>query len=251
MHPDLEDFLLARMSLAKRKGMELGLRPDVEEALLTKLGNAHSGEMKRYAELVKAHGTLVEFTTAVKNAIGEISVAEADAAILKYRQDLAAALAADMADIGPETMCRCCLGPNVTWHAPNELWNRVMRKEGEGSEPYNGLICLACFASLAEQDGVDVIWQLQPADPWRPMKTAPKDGTEIILVVEKRAGIPYQKLVGHWMPGGHCIDDHPPIAEGWYFWNGCMFDKASKPLAWMPIPVYKPKGDNDDAKKTL
>jgi len=86
---------------------------------------------------------------------------------------------------------------------------------------------------------------------WQPMKTAPRDGTEIILVVEKRAGIPFQKLVGHYMPGGHCIDDHPPIAEGWYFWNGCMFDKASKPLAWMSIPEFKPKEKKNDEAKTL
>jgi|SRR6187399_1543215 len=83
--------------------------------------------------------------------------------------------------------------------------------------------------------------EIEKQHQWRPMSTAPRDGTEVILVVEKRAGIPHQQLVGHWMPGGHCIEDHPPIAEGWYFWNGCMFDKASKPLAWMPSPVYKPE----------
>jgi hypothetical protein len=71
---------------------------------------------------------------------------------------------------------------------------------------------------------------------WQPMKTAPRDGTEVLLVVERRAGIPHRMLVGHWMPGGHCIEDHPEIDEGWYFWNGCMFDKASKPKYWMPLP---------------
>jgi hypothetical protein len=76
---------------------------------------------------------------------------------------------------------------------------------------------------------------------WRPMETAPKDGTEVLLHVERRAGMPWRCLVGHWMPGGHCIEDHPPIDEGWYFWNGSMFDKASKPLAWLPLPKIEEK----------
>jgi hypothetical protein len=166
----------------------------VEDLILEKVGIGNAGDLKRYAKLIADHGTLAEFTTAVKNAIGEISVAEADAAILKYRQDLVAALEADMADYDKEKKL------------------------------------------------------LDDLYPWKPMKTAPRDGTEIILVVEKRAGIPYQKLVGHYMPGGHCIEDHPPISEGWYFWNGCMFDKASKPLAWMEVPEFKPKEKKDDAK---
>lgn len=72
---------------------------------------------------------------------------------------------------------------------------------------------------------------------WRPLESAPKDGTEVLIQVAFRAGIPGRMLVGHYMQGGHCIEDHPPIDQGWYFWNGCMFDKAAKPLAWMPLPA--------------
>lgn len=68
------------------------------------------------------------------------------------------------------------------------------------------------------------------------MDTAPKDGSEILLKVKTRAGIPGKFLVGHYMPGGHCIEDHPPIDEGWYFWNGYRFDTASDPIAWAPLP---------------
>ena len=76
----------------------------------------------------------------------------------------------------------------------------------------------------------------RPTSEWRPMETAPKDGTEVILKVELRAGIRGKCLVGHYMDGGHCIEDHPPIDGGWYFWNGCMFDKAAKPVGWQPLP---------------
>lgn len=69
-----------------------------------------------------------------------------------------------------------------------------------------------------------------------PMDTAPKDGREVVLQVKLRAGIRGKYLVGHYMPGGHCIADHPPIEGGWYFWNGCMFDRAAEPVGWMPIP---------------
>lgn len=69
-----------------------------------------------------------------------------------------------------------------------------------------------------------------------PMETAPKDGSEVVLQVRLRAGIPGKYLVGHYMPGGNCIEDHPAIEGGWYFWNGCMFDRAAEPLGWMPIP---------------
>jgi len=76
----------------------------------------------------------------------------------------------------------------------------------------------------------------EAASPWRTMDSAPRDGREVLLRVELRAGMPGCQLVGHFMQGGHCIEDHPPIDRGWYFWNGCMFDKAAKPTHWMPLP---------------
>lgn len=72
--------------------------------------------------------------------------------------------------------------------------------------------------------------------PLRPMTTAPRDGTEVLVQVKLRAGVPGKWLVGHYMEGGHCIEDHPPVAEGWYFWNGRMFDRAAEPIGWLPLP---------------
>lgn len=77
----------------------------------------------------------------------------------------------------------------------------------------------------------------------QPMTTAPRDGTEVLLKVKKRAGSTGKFLVGHWMDGGHCIEDHPPIDQGWYFWNGFMFDKAAEPIAW----AHLPKDDTPEA----
>jgi len=164
MHPELEDWLLEHMASEERKRkMEKLPPPRLENALLT-IPLASAKGLHRYEQLLTKHGTLAEFTTAVKRTLGECSVDEIDAAILKYRQELLEALAADMKDAGPEATCRRCFSPNVIWHAPNELWNRVMRKDGEGSEPYGGIVCPTCFIRLAVMDGVDAIWQLQPVD---------------------------------------------------------------------------------------
>lgn len=73
---------------------------------------------------------------------------------------------------------------------------------------------------------------------WQPMGTAPRDGREVLLAVKQRAGIQHGLLVGHYMGGGYCIEDHPPIDRGWYFWNGCMFDQAAEPTAWAEMPAH-------------
>lgn len=80
-----------------------------------------------------------------------------------------------------------------------------------------------------------------------PMDSAPLDGTEVVLRVKARAGCRGKYLVGHYMPGGHCIDDHPPIAPGWYFWNGCEFDYAAEPEGWMPLPIEETTTHQDKA----
>ena len=105
----------------------------------------------------------------------------------------------------------------------NTVYNPELRQE------------LAVFRQIDVIHG-DEAREPLPASHWEKMDTAPTDGREVILMVESRAGIPHKCLVGHYMEGGHCIEDHPPISEGWYFWNGCSFDRAAKPIRWMPLP---------------
>lgn len=75
--------------------------------------------------------------------------------------------------------------------------------------------------------------ELQVLNEWQPIASAPKDGTEIILKVKSRAGIPKKFLIGHWASG---CNDYQAIKGGWYFWNGCLFDDAAEPLEWLPLP---------------
>jgi len=97
----------------------------------------------------------------------------------------------------------------------------------------DGRRCNYHAALLVVLAGIDEIERLTT---WQPMKTAPRDGTEVLLRVAYRAGSPGKCLVGHYMPGGYCVEDQPAIDEGWYFWTGCMFNREAKPIAWMPIP---------------
>ncbi|AIY65210.1 hypothetical protein [Pseudoalteromonas piratica] len=113
-------------------------------------------------------------------------------------------------------------------------FNRLKTKSTTSCDPDR--LQEVCFFKQDDLEDNNENFEQLNSTPWQPMETAPKNGDEVILYVEKRAGIPGGFLVGHYMGGGHCIEDHPPIDAGWYFWNGCQFDLASKPLAWMPLP---------------
>lgn len=64
---------------------------------------------------------------------------------------------------------------------------------------------------------------------WRPMEDAPKDGTEVIIETPNIV-----RVLAHYQPGGFCIEDHPAIDEGWYFWNGHMFARLNGAARWRP-----------------
>lgn len=70
------------------------------------------------------------------------------------------------------------------------------------------------------------------APAWQPITTAPKDGTEILVRCQNRAGLP-GTVVAHFCSW---VEDHPPIAETFYFWDGVQFKEAVKPTHWMPLP---------------
>jgi hypothetical protein len=55
----------------------------------------------------------------------------------------------------PERFCQLCGGQNVTWFAPNELWNQVMGNP-------NGIVCPTCFILKAQSAGVVNVWRIQP-----------------------------------------------------------------------------------------
>lgn len=56
----------------------------------------------------------------------------------------------------PEEKCEKCGGPNVTWFAPNELWNLATNNER------HVIWCPVCFVKAAEAAGVTAVWSVAP-----------------------------------------------------------------------------------------
>jgi len=50
----------------------------------------------------------------------------------------------------PENFCWQCGHPNVTWYAPNELWNKLCKGEE--------IICPRCFQERADKAGINLIF---------------------------------------------------------------------------------------------
>lgn len=58
----------------------------------------------------------------------------------------------------PEDRCEKCGGPNVTWFAPNHLWNEVAR-----TQDCDPMLCPVCFIKAAEEKGVKPSsWRVAP-----------------------------------------------------------------------------------------
>lgn len=67
-------------------------------------------------------------------------------------------------DFHPEDYCHRCGGPNMTWAAPQEVWNPVMRPEGPDTENWlwNEIVCPPCFSEMAAKNVASgVIWELR------------------------------------------------------------------------------------------
>lgn len=62
-------------------------------------------------------------------------------------------------DFHPEDYCHRCGGRNVySWHAPDEVWNRISEA---GLLPTSEIVCPQCFTDLARQVGVEPpVWHL-------------------------------------------------------------------------------------------
>lgn len=60
-----------------------------------------------------------------------------------------------MAKKHPEDYCHLCNGPNITWFADNDLWNKVVADKGL-------ICCPICFVKMAEAKGIcPTAWRLR------------------------------------------------------------------------------------------
>lgn len=80
-------------------------------------------------------------------------------------------------DDHPEDTCHRCGGPNVTWCAPSPLWNEVMRGgDINAADRFDGIVCPACFAVLAEAAGIAEFWRFSADRVHRELKTVTPSG---------------------------------------------------------------------------
>jgi hypothetical protein len=123
------------------------------------------------------------------------------------------------------------------------------------------------LAYWTEANANQIVAALTPREPsdggWRPIETAPKDGTEILLGAPAQVfrGQPTEprSTIGHWMtdeecrePVGDCGGEcrcpeykfHDPY---WISWDG-GFTEEHPPTHWMPLPS-RPVGE--DIRKAL
>jgi len=122
-----------------------------------------------------------------------------------------------------------------------EIEKRVSFVTANKSTPEAGVLALLHY----EIDTLKLIAEVKrlAGTGWQPMKTAPRD-RECLVLVKRRPNDAGKLVIAHYMPGGHCIEDHPPIDEGWYFDTGRMFDKVWKAVAWMPLPEFQETTDD-------
>jgi hypothetical protein len=79
--------------------------------------------------------------------------------------------------VHPEDFCHRCHGPNISWHAPSPLWNKVMRGGSiDGPEKFSGIVCPLCFAVLAQEQGVARGWRLTARQVLVELETATPSG---------------------------------------------------------------------------
>jgi hypothetical protein len=77
----------------------------------------------------------------------------------------------------PESFCRYCGGPNISWSAPSPLWNEVMRGGSiNGMERLDGIVCPTCFCLMAEVAGVAVGWRVDTRKVLVPLETTTPSG---------------------------------------------------------------------------
>lgn len=66
----------------------------------------------------------------------------------------------------PEDFCHKCGQPNISWFAPNQLWNQAVRAVNQPE-----MLCPVCFVKLTEIAGIgEQTWEVAPKN-WHANKT--------------------------------------------------------------------------------
>jgi hypothetical protein len=66
---------------------------------------------------------------------------------------------------------------------------------------------------------------------WRPIETAPKDGTRILL------GCSGMVIIGSWSEEKYARRSRPYWTNDAEHWRGVLSTRGNQPKYWMPLPM--------------
>jgi hypothetical protein len=101
--------------------------------------------------------------------------ADGEFEVLRPLTDAPAAGVQSTTDTGAEA-CRRCGRSNVSWCAPSPLWNAAVRAGQPEDARYGELLCMGCFAEIAERRGVASGWRLDATDVQVELETVSPSG---------------------------------------------------------------------------
>lgn len=68
---------------------------------------------------------------------------------------------ANFPDMHPEDYCHRCGGRNVTWYAPQDIWQEAVKYQLQRG--ISGICCPSCLVQMHEAaTGERLIWKFQP-----------------------------------------------------------------------------------------
>ena len=105
---------------------------------------------------------------------------------------------------------------------------------------------------VEQREALDFFAAMVERTTWRPIETAPKDGTCVLLFCQQgdgSLGSTYRKTFGHWwvdeggiwerrdLDGRWIGQDECDGFEGWMSWDGGFSEDTMMPTHWMPLPA--------------
>lgn len=124
------------------------------------------------------------------------------------------------------------------WRDQARETERLRAVFGHGIDAYGCLMARQAMTACA--DDLEAVLRdsshvaLNPKEQWRPIETAPKDGTIVLIYQPAGQWRPYRGIrgvvvcTGYWHQSGNAAD-----SPG--FWVGKAYTKK-RPTHWMPLP---------------
>ena len=78
--------------------------------------------------------------------------------------------------------------------------------------------------------------QPEELSPWLPIESAPKDGTDILLLIENSSNPMQDELQSVSIGAFNIADDNEWTFAGWHWEQDCYERGDGTPIGWLPLP---------------